>query len=167
MAMRHFLAVLFLAFSAQAFGASLVVGERAPELDAKLLDGSTQLRVAANSGKVTIINFWATWCEPCREEMPAIDAYYKKHKAEGLEVLAISMDMARDADQVRKLAQQFSFPIALKSDANFQGFGRISRLPVTFVIDKQGVLRMNGYVGDPKVDLPLLESLVTPLLQAH
>ncbi len=164
--MRQLLAIVCLMLSLPASAASLVVGEPAPDVEAKLLDSTTQVRVSANRGKVTIINFWAVWCEPCREEMPAIDAYYKKHKASGLEVLAISMDDAGDADKVRKLAQLYSFPIALKSDAKFKELGRIWRMPSTFVIDKRGILRKNGHVGDPKVDLPLLESLVTPLLEA-
>jgi len=164
-AMRQLLLIVFLALSGPAFGAGLVLGEPAPEVEATLLDGATQFRVSANRGKVTIINFWATWCVPCREEMPAIDGYYKKYKATGLEVLAISMDDARDAAEVRKLARKYSFPIALKSDANFKGLGRIWRIPSTFVIDKRGILRKNGLVGDPKVDLPVLESLVTPLLE--
>ncbi len=163
--MRQLLLIVFLALSRPAFGASLVLGEPAPEVEATLLDGATQLRVSANRGKVTIINFWATWCAPCREEMPAIDAYYKKYKASGLEVLAISMDDAGDAAEVRKLAQNYSFPMALKSDANFKGLGRIWRIPSTFVIDKRGILRKNGLVGDPKVDLQALDALVTPLLE--
>jgi len=164
--MRKLLLVFCLALSVPGFAADLVVGEAAPDVEAKLLDGATKVRVADNSGKVTIINFWATWCEPCREEMPAIDAYYKKHRASGLEVLAISLDDANDAAAVRKFAQKYSFPVALKSDANFKGLGRIWRLPSTFVIDKRGILRKNGLVGEPKVDLALLESLVTPLLKA-
>jgi len=145
----------------------LAVGEPAPEVRAKLLDGATQFQVSANRGKVTIINFWAAWCAPCREEMPAIDAYYKKHQNSGLEVLAISMDEASEAAEVRKIAQNYSFPVALKSDANFRGLGRIWRMPSTFVIDRQGILQKNGSVGDPKVDLPLLESVVTPLLEVQ
>jgi len=163
--MRQLLLILCLALAAPASGASLNVGEAAPDVEAKLLDGSTQFRGSANRGKVTIINFWATWCAPCREEMPAIEAYYKKYRSGGLEVLAISMDEARDAPEVRKLARQYSFSIALKADANFRGLGRIWRIPSTFVIDKRGVLRKNGLVGDPKVDLPLLDALVTPLLE--
>ena len=164
-AKRQLLPIVFLALSGPAFGAGLVLGKPAPEVEATLLDGATQLRVSANRGKVTIINCWATWCVPCREEMPAIDAYYKKYKASGLEVLAISMDDARDAAEVRRLAQNYSFPIALKSDANFKGLGRIWRIPSTFVIDKRGILRKNGLVGDPKVDLQALDALVTPLLE--
>jgi thiol-disulfide isomerase/thioredoxin len=165
--MRQLFIFVCLAFSFPAYGASLVLGQPAPEVEAKLLDGTTLMRVSANRGKVTIINFWATWCVPCREEMPAIEAYYRKYKANGIEVLAISMDDASAAGEVRRLALKYSFPIALKSDANFKGLGRIWRIPTTFVIDKRGILRKNGLVGDPKVDLPVLEALVTPLLEAQ
>ena len=147
-----------------AMGADLVVGGPAPEVEAKLLDSPVRVQLSANHGKVTLINFWATWCAPCKAEMPAIQSFYDKHKAEGLEVLAISMDDARDLAEVRKVAQAYSFPIAMKSDANFKGLGRIWRMPSTFVVDKHGVLAKNGSTGDAEVSLPLLESLVTPLL---
>jgi len=95
--MRQLLMILCLTLSVPALGASLVVGEASPDVEAKLLDGSTKFRISANHGKVTIINVWATWCAPCREEMPAIDAYYQKYRNRGLEVLAISMDDASEA----------------------------------------------------------------------
>lgn len=162
--MRKFLWLATLALSLPAVGADLAVGSPAPEIEAKWLDSSQTLRLSANRGKVVVINFWATWCGPCKAEMPAIQAYYDKHKAEGLEVLAISMDDIRDLPTVRKFAQGFTFPIAHKSEANFNGLGRIWRMPSTFVVDKNGILRKNGHIGDPEVDLPMLESLVTPLL---
>jgi peroxiredoxin len=71
--------------------------------------------------------------------MPTLQAYYEKHKPEGLEILAISMDDARDLAEVRKIARQFSFPVAIKSQANFKGLGRIWRMPTKFVIDKDGI----------------------------
>lgn len=162
--MRLMILVLSLAVSLSAFSADLTVGSPAPEIEAKLLDSPAQFRLSTNRGKVTIVNFWATWCAPCKEEMPAIQAYYDKHRAEGLEVLAISMDNAGELPAVRAFARNFRFPIAMKSEASFKGLGRIWRLPSTFVIDRQGILRKNGNTGDPEVNLPLLESLVTPLL---
>ena len=140
-------------------------GEPAPSLDAKLLDGS-EFSLAAASGKVIVVNFWATWCEPCRAEMPALDAYYKKHKAEGLEVIAISMDQPADDSKVREVMRAFTFGAVLGREASFRGYGRVWRLPLTFVIDRAGVLRKDGWYGDPGIDLSLLDKIVTPLLSS-
>lgn len=96
--------------------------------------------------------------------MPAIQAYYDKHKGEGLEILAISMDDSRDLAEVKKIAQQYTFSIAMKSESNFKGLGRIWRMPTTFVVDRDGILRKNGHVGDAEITLAELEALVTPLL---
>jgi peroxiredoxin len=80
-------------------------------------------------------------------------------------VIAISMDSAKYLPTVKKMAQGFSFFTAHQSQAKVPGFGRIWRLPSTFVIDRQGVLRKNGHEGDPEVNTELLETLVTPLLR--
>ena len=164
--MNRLLCIAFFVFSLPAWSVDLLVGSVSPDVEAKLLDSPAMFKLSANHGKVTIINFWATWCTPCINEMPEIQAYYDKHKAEGLEILAISMDDPGSLEKVRKFAQSFTFPIAVKSEANFKGMGRIWRMPSTFVIDKGGILRKNGHVGDPEVTLLLLESLVTPLLNS-
>ena len=138
-------------------------GEPAPALEAKLLDG-TPFSLSAASGKVIILNFWATWCEPCRAEMPALNAYYRAHKSEGLEVLAISMDQPSDDGKVREVMRGFAFDAGLGREASFHGYGRIWRLPLTFVIDRNGVLKKDGWYGDPGIDAALLDKVVTPLL---
>jgi cytochrome c biogenesis protein CcmG, thiol:disulfide interchange protein DsbE len=138
-------------------------GEPAPGFDAKLLDGKP-FSLAAQTGKVVVVNFWATWCEPCRAEMPALDAYYKQHKAEGLEVVAISMDQPGDDAKVREVMQSFSFDGGLGREASFKGYGRIWRLPLTFVIDRRGILRKDGWYGKAGIDQAMLEGTVTPLL---
>lgn len=158
--------IVSLTLSVPVMGADLQVGSPAPEVAATLLDGSKTIQVSASRGKVLLINFWATWCAPCKAEMPAIQAYYDKHKSEGLEILAISMDDAKDLPAVRRYAQTFTFPIAHRSEADFKGLGRIWRIPSTFVVDRDGILRKNGQVGDPEVNLSQLEALVTPLLSA-
>ena len=145
---------------------AIEVGKPAPPFEAKLLDG-TPFSLAATAGNVVIVNFWATWCEPCRAEMPALQSYYQKHRAEGLQLLAVSMDDPRDDSKVREVMRAFSFPAALARDASFKGYGRIWRIPLTFVIDRHGILRKDGWYGDAGLDLPLLEGTVTPLLQAR
>jgi thiol-disulfide isomerase/thioredoxin len=164
MLLRLLLLILSLATTTQSNAVD--VGQLAPALEAKLLDG-TQFSLAAATGKVVIVNFWATWCEPCRAEMPALEAYYQKHRAEGLQMLAISMDAPRDEPKVREIMRAFSFSAAIARDASFKPYGRIWRIPLTFVIDRQGVLRKDGWYGDPGIDLPLLESTVTPLLRVR
>jgi cytochrome c biogenesis protein CcmG, thiol:disulfide interchange protein DsbE len=140
-------------------------GSAAPPLDAKLLDGGA-FQLSRATGNVVIVNFWATWCAPCREEMPALDAYYRKHRAEGLQILAVSVDERANEAKVREVMQRFSFSAALIRDVNAQGYGRIWRIPLTFVIDRQGTLRKSDWYGDPLIDLRQLEKVVTPLLEA-
>jgi thiol-disulfide isomerase/thioredoxin len=156
---------LALALCCVAAAYAIKEGEPAPALEAKLLDGKS-FSLAASSGKVVIVNFWATWCEPCRAEMPALDAYYQKHRNEGLEVLAISLDRPSDELKVREVMRAFSFDAGLGRDAQFKGYGRIWRLPLTFVVDRNGILRKDGWYGDPGIDLPLLDKIVTPLLSS-
>jgi len=164
MIFSRFLWVCTFLLATNSGAADLAVGLPAPLIEAKLLDSSVKVQVGHASGKVVILNFWATWCAPCRAEMPAIQAYYDQHQAQGLEVLAISMDDPRNLAEVRQVAQSYSFPIALKTEADFKGLGRIWRMPSTFVVDKKGILRKNGHEGNPVVDLESLEALVTPLL---
>ncbi len=143
---------------------ALDIGKSAPALEAKLLDG-TPFSLAAATGKVIIINFWATYCEPCRVEMPALDAYYRKHSAEGLMLVGISIDDPSDEAKVRNVMSVFSFPGALAQDARFEKYGRIWHIPLTFVIDRHGNTRQDGWYVENGIDLPLLEKTVTPLLQ--
>ena len=163
-----FLAALALACGCAFTTPALAIaeGERAPPFEAKLLDGTT-FTLEKAKGKVVVINFWATWCAPCRAEMPAIDAYYRRHRAEGLEVVAVSMDNPRDAAKVEAVMRDFAFPAALGRDMSAKGYGRIWRLPLTFVIDRDGILRKDDWYGDPGIDTATLERVVTPLLDAR
>jgi len=139
-------------------------GRPAPTLEARTLDGQV-FRVAGADGHVTVVHFWATWCQPCRAEMPQIDAYYRAHRDEGLRVLAISMDDPQDDAAVRAAMRDFAFPAAYRRDTRFGDYGRIWRMPMSFVIDRDGILRKDGGVGDPLLlDRPLLDRIVGPLL---
>ena len=143
--------------------AGIELGQSAPNIEGTLIDGKSY-SLNNNRGKVILVNFWASWCEPCREEMPAIEAFLKKNKARGFEVLAIAMDKPSDMEQAKQIMRNYSFLFAEKNQINYSGYGRIWRIPSSFIIDKQGILRKNGLTGDPKVDTKLLEEVVTPLL---
>ena len=154
-----------MALFAGSYAFAATEGKPAPAIEAKLLDGST-FSLAAQGGKVVIVNLWATWCAPCRAEMPALDAYYRQHRDDGLVMLAISMDAPKDEAKVREVIREFAFPGALGRDADIRGYGRVWRLPLTFVIDRKGILRKDDWYGDPGLDIPQLEAVVTPLLRA-
>jgi thiol-disulfide isomerase/thioredoxin len=136
-----------------------------PKISATLLDG-TPYGTDTAKGKVLLVNFWATWCGPCREEMPAIEAYYQAHKAQGLEVLALSVDELADEAKVREAAQPFAFRVALQKKAQLVGFTRIWRMPVSAVIDRQGRIVKQDWFVQPKLDAAALDPVILPLLQA-
>ena len=152
--------------SASAVAAAATEGQPAPAIEATLLDG-TAFSLAAARGQVVVINFWATWCAPCRKEMPALDAFYRQHRGEGLRLLAVSVDAPQDAAKVREVMRDFSFDAALDDATGHRGYGRIRRVPVTFVIDRRGVLRKADWYGPAGLDQTLLDQVVTPLLAAR
>jgi cytochrome c biogenesis protein CcmG, thiol:disulfide interchange protein DsbE len=82
----------------------LLIGEPAPALTIEELNGETFDRAAQRS-KVTLVDFWAAWCPPCREEMQALDAFYRRHHAQGFEMFGLSPDPPHDRSEVAKLMQ--------------------------------------------------------------
>jgi peroxiredoxin len=90
-------------------------------------------------GKVALVNFWATWCPPCRSEMPDLDALYQRFKSQGLVVLAISDE---DASTVKPFIDKFkiTFPVLLDSGDRVNGQYKISGIPKTFIYDRDGKL---------------------------
>ena len=116
---------------------------------------------------MVVINIWATWCGPCRAEMPALQAFYQAHRDDGLMVLAISLDDRADLDKVRAVMRDFSYPAAMADDAKIDGYGRLWRVPLTFVIDRAGVLRRDGFKATPTIDAAVLDHDVLPLLWQH
>jgi cytochrome c biogenesis protein CcmG, thiol:disulfide interchange protein DsbE len=154
------------AFSLPGHAAAPKEGQRVPQYEVVALDGSAK-GAAAMTGKVTLVHFWATWCSPCREEMPALDKFYREHRQDGFEVLAISVEDAEDEAKVRELARQYAFPVAMKDNAKLDGFGRIWALPLSFLIDRKGVMRKVSWTGPEKIDAATLERLVLPLLAEH
>src|SRR5271156_4170386 len=98
------------------------VGQPAPALVAQELNGQT-FDLAAQHGKVVVINFWATWCPPCRKEMPALDAFYRKYHSQGLEIIGMSVDRPHDSSDVRSVMQSYSYPAAISEDATVNDFG--------------------------------------------
>ena len=140
------------------------VGRPAPPLMLRLLDGGS-FDLAALRGRVVIINFWATWCPPCREEMPALDAFYRQYRDRGLDLVGISVDRPRDRAEVGRLMQPFSYPAAAVGEARENGFGSPRVLPVTWIVDAEGVVRARLTPDETAVTEKSLSDAVLPLLR--
>ena len=116
------------------------IGYRPPNFTLKDLQGKT-VELENFRGKVIFINFWATWCVPCRAEMPAIEELYQQFKDKDFVVLAVSEDLAGMsivAPFVEEL--KLTFPILLDPDLSIQDRYGIRALPSTFLIDKTGII---------------------------
>lgn len=138
------------------------VGAAAPELVVVQLDGRT-FDLAKQRGKVVIVNFWATWCSPCRAEMPLLDSFYQRYRARGVELIGMSVDDAQDRAAVVRVMQQRSYPAALAATAKANGFGPPLAVPMTWIVDRTGTVRARLMAGSAVTEQTLTQAVV-PLL---
>lgn len=119
-----------------------------------------------SEGNATIVNFWATWCAPCRIEMPVLNAYYRRHRAEGLSMIAISVDQGVSTGKLQQVTGKFAFSVARIEDVKMPRRDIPTALPVTRVYDRSGrlVFATRGD-GRSTIDMATLERVVTPLLK--
>ena len=136
------------------------VGQHAPEFTLEDLDGQ-QVRLADLRGQVVLLNFWATWCGPCRTEMPEIESIYRAYRERGFTVLAV--DLQEDATEVRPYLRELglTFPGLLDRDGAVSRAYRTRALPSSFLIDRQGTVR---YLKIGPLTAEQLEEQVTKLL---
>ena len=145
--------------------AGAAVGQPAPALVAQELDGG-RFDLHAQLGKVVVVNFWATWCPPCRQEMPVLDALYAHDHGRGLEMIGMSVGSgrARERDESRETMKPFRYPAAMLSDAAVDGFGAPDKLPVTYIVDREGIVRARMTAGETPVTEQDFASVIDPLL---
>ncbi len=122
-------------------------GVAAPEMDTVDLDGKSH-RLSDYRGKVVLLNIWATWCGPCRKEMPELDRLYKERASDGLVVLGLSVE---EPELQRKFAEDFpvSYPLLTKEGQIPETFATTARYPSNFLIDRQGRLRPAPSTDEP------------------
>jgi thiol-disulfide isomerase/thioredoxin len=119
-------------------GSALVwTGKPAPEFSLRTLDGR-RFRLSSLRGKVVLLNFWATWCAPCRVEMPWLVEFSSRYRGAGLEIVGVSVD--DDGDKVAAFVQarKVDYTIVLKDDAVAGAYGGLRFLPQTFFIGRDG-----------------------------
>ena len=137
------------------------VDYEAPELTLLSVDGEKQA-LEDFLGKVILVNLWATWCPPCKAEMPTLEAFYQTHKDQGFDVIAINDGDPTEAVEAFVDEYGLTFPVWLDPQyiATEKAFKSLN-LPSSFVIDRQGNIRLR-WVGE--IDLDTLEKYVTPLI---
>ena len=120
--------------------------------------------LAQERGHVVLVNVWATWCVPCREEMPVLDRFYRQHRDRGLRLLGLSADRPRDRAGVQRAQADLAYPLAMAADASANELGKPRVVPVTYVFDATGVLRLILRPDETPLTLESLADRVLPLL---
>ena len=118
------------------------IGSYLPEFSVKDLHGR-EISSAELRGKVVLIDFWATWCEPCKKEMPGYQALLRKYGSRGFAVIGFKFDTMMDTEEPLKFAKKIGvhYPLAVATVDLKQKFGGIEGLPTTLLYDRQGILR--------------------------
>lgn len=121
------------------------VAQVAPEFSVTTIDGK-KLALSDYRGKVVLLDFWATWCTPCREEIPRFIQLQHKYGADGFQIIGISMDDS--AEPVRQFYRDFSmnYPVALGGAKLAELYGGVFGLPIAFLLDRQGHI-LSKHIG--------------------
>jgi peroxiredoxin len=139
----------------------VTVGSVAPDFVLQDLKGRP-VQLSKLRGRVVVVNFWATWCGPCRAEIPGIVKVYKQYRQKGLEIVGISLDQAgRDVVEDFVKENGIRYPVALDTSQVAQQYGGITAIPTTFIIDRQGRIakRHVGYM-----DQASFEAMIAPVI---
>ena len=117
-----------------------IVGKPAPDFALRTLKGPS-VRLSEHLGEVVVINFWATWCGPCRQEMPLLDELYGKYQLAGLILLSVNID--ENAEPAVEMAQtlKVSYPVLFDARKEVSRAYEVSAMPVTVLVDRAGLVR--------------------------
>ena len=134
------------------------VGELAPNAELALIDGS-KVTLAQLRGQVVVLNFWATWCVPCRQELPLLDTYYRIQKKAGLHVYAVTTESSLPLYRLKPLFAKLTIESARRIKGPYAPIG--DAVPTSFIIDRAGRIR---YAKAGAFTLDLLNQQLVPLL---
>jgi len=128
----------------------------------QLLSGGNAT-LSSYKGKVVILNFWATWCPPCREEMPSMEVLYRRYNSQGLEILAV--DLREDINTVRQFIQsnRYTFPVLLDTNGRTGNIYGVVSIPTTYIIDREGMI-VGRIIGSIHWDTPQVFAAIEALL---
>lgn len=141
-----------------------VTGETAPPYAAVGLQGDT-VSLESLRGSVVLLNFWATWCAPCRFETPFLQSLAEEYEAEGLRVVGVSMDTGDAWDIIQEFVDEYEVTYTILADPQMRGMDtyQILGLPGTFLIDRDGTLRWMRYGPVSEGDEQFLQAIADAL----
>jgi thiol-disulfide isomerase/thioredoxin len=136
--------------------------KKAPPFTLKTQDGR-KVSLADYKGKAVLVNFWATWCVPCKLEMPWFVELHKQYAAQGFEILGVDEDEAKDYGQIGKFTRKIgvNYPILLGSDAAAKAYGGIDVLPTSFYVGRDGkvVEEAAGLISRDEIEANIKKAL--------
>ena len=145
-----------------------VKGKPAPDFTLRSLDGKP-VTLSALRGKAVVLNFWATWCAPCKTEVPWFVDLQKQYGPQGLEIIGVAVDET-DQEDVAKFAREMNinYTVAMGDDAITSAYGNIHGLPTTFYIGRDGkmVARVPGLISHKDIEENIRKALEQPATEA-
>ena len=140
------IALVFSVFAASSLASSGMEGQPAPDFALKSSTGEN-LRLSEFRGDVVMINFWATWCGPCRQEMPLLDELYSRYQRVGFNLLGVNID--DDSRRAMRMIEELgvNFPVLFDARKEVSELYEVEAMPVTVIVDREGTVRYihHGY----------------------
>ena len=141
-------------------------GSTAPPFTLPERPGPGERSLASLRGEVVLLNFWATWCEPCEREMPAMERLHEKLSPEGLHLVAVSVDESSEPIDQFRARFKLTFPILWDPDKRASDAYQTYRYPETLLIGRDGIV-VERYIGPREWDSPLYEARLRRLLEGR
>lgn len=145
-------------FAATGLASSGLAGQPAPDFALKSSTGEN-LRLSEYRGDVVMINFWATWCGPCRQEMPLLDELYSRYQRVGFSLLGVNID--DDSGKAMKMVSDLgvTFPVLFDSGKEVSRLYEVEAMPVTVIVDREGTVRHVHHGYKPGYEQAYLEQI--------
>jgi len=148
----------FSIFAATSLAASDLIGQFAPDFALKSSSGEN-LRLSEYRGDVVMVNFWATWCGPCRQEMPLLDQLYTRYQRVGFSLLGVNID--DDSSKAMNMVSELgvSFPVLFDARKDVSRLYEVEAMPVTVLIDREGMVRYVHHGYEPGIEEKYLDQI--------